>query len=180
MRRLLLCGILALFICISGVSAGGNNHPDKWALGPIFLGGYLGGYNAGGFYGGMLALKAPPIPVYWGIQLDFIDLNRQVFDAGFTGDYYVFDRMLVPGIKLGWYLGVGGFFSLSHYFGSGEWTYLNVGVRVPVALSWQPLSWLEIIGGITPCLGLHFYVAGKDGLHLNWPLVGELGARFWF
>jgi hypothetical protein len=188
MKKVLLIGILALLVCVSGVFAAENNHPDGWGIGV----GFHGGYGGAGLYGAALSLKAPQLPIYWGIQLS---LYNHYFGLGITGDYYVFDRPLVRDINLGWYLGVGGFFGFGHYSEKrsiagikyqASWTSLNVGVRVPVGLSWQPLKWLEVYTGIAPGLGLGFYVAGEDdggsaksGAYFHWAFDVELGVRFW-
>ncbi|MDR0562527.1 MAG: hypothetical protein LBG73_07535 [Spirochaetaceae bacterium] len=202
MKKLFAVCIIGLALGTAGVFA---DHPDGWGIGPGFgfnwgwpFGG--GGGSAPGIY---LSLKAPKLPVFWGLSLGF---GTNYFGLGVTGDWYIIDKPLAPAAKLHWFLGVGGFLTLniwggswSYAGGSAKWSYLEFGggVRVPVGLSWQPLDWLEVFGEINASLGIggstdsviEYDVGGEKLKHtyheggLWFPvggLGGAIGVRFWF
>ena len=176
MKKAFLAGILALFVCVSGVFSAENNNPGGWGIGA----GFHGGYGNESLNGAALSLKAPQLPIYWGAQLGF---RSHYFSFGLTGDYYVLDRPLVRDINLGWYLGVGGFFDFGSYSAGGYgWNYLDLGARVPIGLSWQPLRWLEVFGEAAPGLGLGLFFGdfAGDAAELFWAFNVAIGVRFWF
>ena len=182
--------IFALIFIISVVAFA--DHPDGWGVGIMGRGGY--GYGHGGLGGFAVSLKAPMLPIYWGINLDFY---RNYFGIGIAGDYYLIDNNITEfgSSTLGWYFGVGGFLGYGSYSPSGaSWTSLAIGARAPVGLSFQlPLDslTLEVFGALVPNLGLGFWFwsskhddywkdedRGRVGLVGG--VGGELGVRLWF
>jgi hypothetical protein len=190
-----------LAICIIGLSLGSASvfadHPSGWGIG--IVGGASGigwGSGAGGAFG--LSLKAPMLPIYWSLSLG---ISGDYVGVGITGDYYLFDKPLVPEAKLHWFLGVGGFLGFQHwsydynYWGSNRenisWSYFDVGVRVPIGLSWQPFNFLEIFLDIAPSFGIGISTEGsytyegqkhvwhKGSIGLGGGLGFEIGLRFW-
>ena len=176
--------ILFALIAILATGTVFADHPGGWGVGVV-------GFWPGG---AGLSLKAPMLPVFWAINLGF---NSDYVSFGLTGDYYIFDQVLVSDAKLHWFLGVGGFFDFYSYSVSAygvNYSYTNVGfgVRVPVGLSWQPLDLLEIFADLAPSLGLHIKGEGKytynnqehigqkagAGFGFWWPI--EIGIRLWF
>ncbi|MDR1420200.1 MAG: hypothetical protein LBI86_07495 [Treponema sp.] len=153
MKKVVLAVLLGLVLCSVCVFA---EHPGGWGLGVMGHGGY--GWGRSGMGGVALSLKAPRLPVYWGINLE---LYSDFFGVGLSGDYYLIDKMLIPKIGLGWYLGLGGFFTFGRYnpsYDYNAWTYLSFGGRLPIGLSWQLLKagsiGIEIFGEVIPSLGL--------------------------
>ena len=172
-----------IFFALIAILATGTafaDHPDGWGVGVI--GFYPGGVG--------LSLKIPNVPVFWGISAGF---GTDHIAVHATGDYYIFDNVLVSEANLHWFLGVGGWFSFYSYTGkyqstSYSWTHLAFGARVPVGLSWQPIPLLELFADIAPSFGVGItgeakvdgYVAQKadTGFAFYWPI--ELGIRLWF
>ncbi|MDR0524833.1 MAG: hypothetical protein LBG90_03065 [Spirochaetaceae bacterium] len=204
MKKLFAVCIIGLTLGTAGAFA---DHPSGWGIGPGFGGnwGWIISSPIPGL-GPYLSLKAPMLPIYWGLGLN---LGSDYFGFGVSGDYYIIDKLLVEKAKLHWFLGVGGFLTLESRSGTHNyrWTedkdysYLGfgAGARVPVGLSWQPLDWLEVFGDIKLELGIggttkaetegreiwdnesKKYTDHKGGL---WFPVGgfgmEIGVRFWF
>ena len=191
--------IMALMALIFVFSAAGAfaDHPSGWGLG--LIGGYNGGWSGGGASPGVgLSLKAPSLPIFWGIHLG---LSNHAFNLGVTGDYYIVDQKLVPEANLHWFLGVGGWFKFYNHsddgrIGTEKWNYsytsLGFGARVPVGLSWQPVDFFELFLDIAPSLGVAIdtegtytvggqkYVGHDGGIVFpagGWGL--DLGLRFW-
>ncbi|MDR2536180.1 MAG: DUF3996 domain-containing protein [Treponema sp.] len=193
MKKFFAVCIIGLFLGTAGAFA---DHPDGWGIGLVGRGGY--GWGGGG--GGLaLSLKAPPIPVYWGINLD---LYTNYFGFGVTGDYYFLEGLIVPDIGFGYFIGVGGYLNMGFYdetYGSSwhrKYTTLGFGVRVPLGINFVfPISkfHLEIFLDIAPSIGLGMTFTDKESeyykhdghsnekfLALGWGIGGELGVRFWF
>jgi hypothetical protein len=166
------------------------DHPGGLGIGVVVF--YPGG--------GGLSLKIPSIPIYWSINAGAgADGNTSHFSINLTGDYYLIDKALVSDIGLHWFLGLGGFGSFYNYTYnvkdhdiSGSYTRIAAGARIPLGLSWQPISLLEIFLDIAPSLGVNidsgstYKYGGKEyemnkggvGFGFYWPI--ELGIRLWF
>jgi hypothetical protein len=189
-----------LAVCIIGLSLGTASvfadHPDGWGLGIMGRGGYGWGGGGAGLGGFAVSLKAPMLPIYWGLNLEFYN---HYFGFGITGDYYLIDALLVPigGGGLGWYLGVGGYFGFGNWSNKWDgnsygWTNLGLGVRVPIGIDFViPVSniSLELFLDIAPSLGLTFYIYngnywdyydGYGGVGLGGGFAAEIGIRIWF
>jgi hypothetical protein len=169
MKRLILAVLVGLVVCVAGVFA---EHPDGWGIG--VLGRWGWGWTGGSNAGAALSLKAPPVPVYWGLSLG---INDGYFGLTATGDYYIIDQTLISGANFGWYLGVGGAFFL-HFW--DNYSAFAVGVRVPIGLSWRPVDVLELFLDIAPSLGIGAYFGDKSEAYFpagEFPL--ELGLRVW-
>ena len=188
MKKIVLVLLLGVIIA-TGVFA---DHPSGWGIGVVGGGGW--GYNRYGVGGLMLSIKAPNVPIFWGISVDF---GTDYFGMGFTGDYYLIDSNITDfgGPNLGWYLGVGGFFGFGNYDGSyASWTSMSFGGRLPIGLSLQfpfPTITIELLVALVPNLGLGFwfwdpkyddYWRSKDREHMGLisGIGGEFGIRFWF
>jgi hypothetical protein len=191
MKRFALVGLLALVLSTGAVFA---DHPKGWGIGAMWRGGFFG--TAAG-HGGAITFKAPSLPVFWGISFGAgSNSDTSYFSLGLTGDYYFLDQKISG--PLGWYVGIGGFgdfYSHSYKYQSKTWTYsyLDLGARLPVGLSLQPLNFLEFFLDIAPSIGLGIDFEGKDkdypinggvyhegGMGVFWGAPVELGFRFWF
>jgi len=180
-------------------------HPDGWGIGtgfqfgnswtkwsnPSYYSSLTGDNDLG--LGLTLYLKAPRLPVYWGISLPvfnwkFDDPYTRV-GFGITGDYYIFDQTIVPAVGFGWFLGVGGYLrywhlSVDDWYGDWSVNLLDFGVRAPIGIYIQPLDFLDVFLDIAPSVGFYTWLGDtegwdhKNGLGGGWQ--GDLGVRFWF
>jgi hypothetical protein len=198
MKKLALVLLLGLVIASAGVFA---EHPDGWSVGPGFQ--YGGSWNSdysepgSGF---SVFLKAPQLPIYWGIAFWPFDLGDDPSSIWFrlTGDYYIIDKTIVSDIGFGWFLGVGGYGYWSHqsYDHSAlgiknEWSanVFDFGVRAPVGLSFRPIDFFEIFVDFGVSVGVQIVSWSSDkasvsnsdtDFDLGGGWVGDFGVRFWF
>ena len=148
-------------------------HPGGLGLG-VLWGSAVGG-TGGDFSDNnnvAFSLKLPTVPIFWGIRLGgFAD----TLWVGIQGDHYFLGGQLVP--TLSWYLGVGAYC----HFWMGDDFALSFGGRLPIGLTWQPISLLEVFANIVPQIGGFIYT-GSDG-GFDFPHGGffgfELGFRVW-
>jgi len=191
MKKLVIVVALIAILATGSVFA---DHPSGLGIGVV------GGMGWGGFGGGAygLSLKLPSIPIFWAINLG---AGSNYFRIGLTGDSYFIDQVLVSDIGLHWFLGLGGFFNFYNYseeYRSGSYsskysyTHMNLGARLPIGLSWQPIDLIEIFIDLAPSLGLgidggykyknsigdEVKKDGSMGFFFGIPL--EIGLRLWF
>jgi hypothetical protein len=194
MKKLIAVCIIGLSLSVTAVFA---EHPNGLGIGVMGNFGY-GGFPLGG---PAISLKIPSVPIFWGAKFGF---GANYFGLGVTGDYYLIDKTLADEIKLGWYLGLGGFVGLGfHNWETSSvnykyhYSYNNVsfGARLPIGLSWQPVKFLEVFMDVAPALGVGIMIdsstrevnGSKDnnwksdytGAGLYWDIGFTLGARFW-
>jgi hypothetical protein len=186
MKKLVAAVLLGLVLCTAGAFA---DHPKGWGVG--LVGQYGDYWKDGDALGGVaLSLKAPALPVFWGINIRF---PNHGFKLGVTGDYYFIDQYLVPKVGFGWFLGVGGYLDFATY----NYTFLGkdynqtafaLGARVPIGLSLRPVDFFEVFIDFAPSLGVVFYSGNvyndywkdEDKLDLDGGWQGDIGLRFWF
>jgi hypothetical protein len=196
MRKTVLAIVI---VAILAAGAAFADHPDGWGIGIVgnWNVGLFNGYGGGPGFG--VSLKAPQLPIFWGIGMGF-GINPDYFGLNVTGDYYLIDKPLVPAANLHWFWGVGGFFdfySFAHKYNhlgndiKYTYTYIDFGGRMPVGLSWQPIPLIEVFTSAALTLGLDIYsgydakyngtsVDKKDGsMRLALGLPISLGLRFW-
>jgi hypothetical protein len=162
--------VLALFAIVT-IGTVFADHPDGFGVG---VAGRYGIGDIGGFGAG-LSLKIPSIPIFWGVNYGF---NSDYLGIGITGDYYLIDKALVRETGLNWYMGVGGFFDTLI---ADDFIVLDIGTRVPIGISWQPVSLLEVFFGIAPSIGFEIVASGTyTGGGIIWGIPVELGFRLWF
>jgi hypothetical protein len=189
MKKFASVVLLGAILCTAGAFA---EHPGGWGIGVLgrFGGAWTGGSSLGG---AAISLKVPSVPVFWGIDFGF-PING--FTLGVTGDYYLVDQYLIKNAGLGWFLGLGGFFGFGTYSYDGRdasnnqktynQTSVNLGLRLPIGLSWRPINLLELFIDFAPSLGVNFwsgnyydrYNDNKIGLAGGWQ--GDIGIRLWF
>jgi len=172
--------IVVVLVLITALSVGVfAQHPSGWGVG------VMGQYNLawdgfGGGGGAALSLKAPQLPIYWGLNLD---IRSHTFGFSVTGDYYIIDNPILSDINLGWYLGLGGYVGLAHYsYKSTDWNSFRFGARLPVGIYILPVKFLEVFLDVAPSLGVGIYTGDYDD-HFHFPEGGlgfDLGVRFWF
>ena len=147
---------------------------EGWGIGVVgSFGGYWGSSDVSA--GGALSLKAPTIPIYWGVTLT---ARSGILGLGVTGDYPFLRGNLVPDINLDWYLNLGGWGTF--YTGSNH-TSIALGARAPLGLSWRipKVEIIEIFLSLSPSIGVA--IDFDDGIDFpagGWPV--ELGFRIWF
>jgi hypothetical protein len=176
-----------LFIVLIGLLVSTAAFADHQGLGIGIVGG--GGWGGAGFGWPALSLKIPSVPIFWGI---YLPLNSYGWGMGVTGDFYFFDKNLVTNdftnedgtykFRLDWYLGLGGFMNM--YFWNNKHGYgdfnLDLGVRVPVGLSWHIIRQLELFLGIHPGVGIWIGDYNKDWqVPVHFFIGGEIGLRLW-
>jgi hypothetical protein len=172
MRKLVLMLFLAMVFSVSAFA----EHPSGWGVGLV------GQYNLDwdGFdraWGGALSLKAPNVPVYWGINLNY---RTNYFDFSLTGDYYLFDKTLVNEINFGWYLGVGAYAGFYYYGGDSNYYGLGAGARLPVGIYIIPVNFFEVFLDVAPCLGLGFNFGNEFKIKIPAGGLGvDIGFRIW-
>ena len=168
------------FVLLIGILISTAVFADHEGLGVGIIGGGGFGSHHGYGYAG-LSLKVPSLPIFWGIYPAFYGSG---FGVGVTGDFYFFDDNLIEQkmtgddgsyypFKLDWFLGVGGFVDL-HMWKNG--LSADLGVRVPIGLSWHIIKQLELFLDIAPGIGVYM---GPGGVGLHWAGAAELGLRFW-
>jgi hypothetical protein len=187
-------------VCIIGLTLGTAafaDHPDGWGVGLVGQGAFSGAFG----FGPAFSLKAPVLPIYWGISLE---LRNHYFGLGLTGDFYFLEGLFVPisgSDGFGYFIGVGGYLGFGNYSdewwnGSKNvkwsWTSLGLGVRVPLGLNVViPISKikLEVFIDAAPSIGVGFtfyddsdYWDQNDHnlVGLQWGVGFELGVRVWF
>lgn len=170
MKKVILVLVLVSFVTVGTVFA---DHPSGLGIGVVGSYNYSYGYASGGSAG--LSLKVPALPIFWGINAGF---GTNYFSVHVTGDGYLFDSEIIP--TLGWFLGIGGYFSFYSHSGGTSYTSLAVGGRIPVGLSWQPLDLIEVFLDVAPSFGLGIGAANdsaKMGFDFFVPV--EIGLRIW-
>ena len=164
MKKILLALVLATLMSAGAFA----QRPDGWGIG--IMGQYgLDWYHAN--HGtAVFSLKAPQLPIYWGIR---ISAHGDWFHIGVSGDYYLLEQPLVDDINFGWYFGLGGYVGLGSHG-------VQLGGRLPVGIYILPLEEipLEIFLEIVPTINILFHENGvrfpTGGAHFG------LGIRFWF
>ncbi|MDR0555151.1 MAG: hypothetical protein LBG76_10205 [Treponema sp.] len=188
-------------VCIVGLCLGTAvfaNHPSGWGVGFVGNYGFSGDLGVGG---AALSLKAPSLPIYWGIGLS---LSTGGFGFGVTGDYYLMEGLWAPiqgDDGFGYFIGLGGYVDFNTW--GQKTTYLNkeykgnhttigLGARVPIGVNVViPISSikLEVFVDAAPHLGLgislysgnyYDYNSKGDMLGLGVGVSGEFGVRVWF
>ena len=174
MKKILFVLVIGLLVCSAVFS-------DHEGLGIGVVGGGGGGLGYGSEYGNVgLSLKIPVLPIFWGVYGNFLRGHK---GFGFTADYYFFDSYLIDrtlsgsdgsgyDLKLHWFLGGGLFFNL---FTGGDKKYFDLGVRLPVGLSWHIINPLELFLAIAPGIGISNW---KDNIFFL-GVKGEIGLRLW-
>jgi hypothetical protein len=165
-----------LLLCVVGLVAVNvfADHPgDKLGLG--IFGGYGDSSSTEGGSGNLgLSLKLPGMPIFWGVGFDFKDADGKALSV--SGDVYLFDEDLISqgSFDLDWFLGVGGYGHFIFYKDSGIGA--DLGIRIPIGLSWHITNNFELFGDVVPGIGIDFE---KDGPDFGYVWGGELGLRLW-
>jgi len=175
MKKTVIVLLLSLLLSAGAFA----DHPSGWGIGIV------GQYNLAwdGFDGSpglSLSLKAPQMPIYWGIN---VDLGKHLVGFNITGDYLIIDQPLVREVNLGWYLGLGGYVGFYKYsFETTDWVSLRAGARLPIGIYIVPVKFFEVFVDVAPSLGMGMYFGDYDD-SFNFPEGGlglDLGLRFWF
>jgi hypothetical protein len=123
-----------------------------------------------------LFLKAPKVPIYFGIYLPVLDWVESFFNIGVTADYYFLDKIIVD--KFGWYLGSG---AIIRFGATSTASFMDIGVRVPIGLYIFPVSFLEIFLEAAPAVIMEMrFMSGNNYGGLKGTIQAGLGARYWF
>ncbi|MCL2212131.1 MAG: hypothetical protein FWB95_09445 [Treponema sp.] len=177
MKKLVL--VLALVAVISVGTA--FAHPDGWGIG--LQGG--GGLNWVGFgFGGgsALTLKAPTVPIYWGIYFDFYaGFDGFGWIAGLTADYYFLDLPFASN-WLHFYIGAGGAFGFGILY---QGLAIDLKARLPIGLSLQipiksGLDVLEFYFQLVPSAGVRLGFFDPFRASFAGGLGFDVGFRLWF
>lgn len=154
MKKIVLIVLVVLVLAAVGASA------QTWGVGVAAgiqpLGG-LPGQNV------LLSLKAPQLPVLWGIGLQ---LSEGDFGLGMTADWWLFNQNLFSFVNL--YVGPGLYVALPNF---------ELGGRVPIGLNAYPVEVLELFLEFAPTWAP---ITGAGIDTTNFGLQGAFGLRFWF
>jgi hypothetical protein len=181
MKKVVLMVLLGSILAAGTVFA---QHPEGLGIGFSGHGGFYWSEDVLGLgrgNGGVaLSLKIPSVPVYWGIKFDFAN---SFFRMNLQGDYYIFDQSLWSGsgLNLGWYLGLGGYFSFLRYsvLDAGM-NGFGFGVRVPLGLDLTLLNnKLDVFVEMAPAFGLGFWPDAPDPAFFDGGMSFSLGGRVW-
>ena len=173
MKKIVLILILALVMSVSAFAY----HPSGWGVGIVGRFQIDWDNDFGWAWGPTFSLKAPQLPIYWGINMAF---RQSGFSVGLTGDFHLFDESLNADLGIGWYLGLGAYVSILQY-GQNDWTSLRFGARVPIGIYIFPVNFLEVFLGVAPSLGVGIGF-GNAPSPFNFPSTGigfDMGVRFW-
>jgi hypothetical protein len=167
MKKILL--VLILVVVFSGVAFA--DHPDdQMGIGVMFRWDTITWKNDfDNNIGVALSLKAPSVPIFWGVNFGF---GKNYFGLGVTGDKYFMEGTLVSAINLHLFVGLGMYGSLFRIVDSYSFGF---GLRLPIGLSWHVIDMLEVFLDVAPSLGISVNP-------FNFPAGGlplELGFRLW-
>jgi hypothetical protein len=189
-----------LVLLFAGVLATGSvfaDHPSGWGLGVLAKWSGSGYWDYRWHYPHdnledaslAFALKAPSIPIYWGLS---VALHDWWYSFGVQGDFYIIDIKMVPAANLHFFLGIGFFSTYYNYTYNRNRDYtassLRIGLRVPVGVSFQPTSWFEVFTNFAPDLAVNFDFEGRENgwtyqERRNYAVLElfpfEIGVRFW-
>ena len=174
MKKKLVLAVAFAAVLTTGTVLASPVHPGGLGIGALW-GGSVGGGGNFGFGNVALSLKLPTVPIFWGVTLN---IHNDWMAVGVQGDYYFMGGYLVGDI-LGWYLGLGAFGNFG--FGSNV-SFVGFGGRVPIGLTFQPISLLEVFLTLAPQVGGRVWISGNysgfqfpQGSFFNF----ELGLRLW-
>ena len=192
MKKFILVLVLAAVLATGTAFA---QHPDGFGIGVLgrwdidFIGTDDSHWGGGGV---ALSLKIPKVPIFWAFNVGF---GADYFAFGFTGDYYIIDKIFAQDIRLGWYLGVGVFFNFI-MIDYSLWGYkyerndISVGGRVPVGIYWLATDLIELFLEVAPSLGagirgdtkvsygsISSTTEGNTKFYFSLPMA--FGIRFW-
>ena len=163
-----------LLVLLTALTSGAfAKHPGGWGLGIGYQG--FERWEKGHNYGSGVSafIKAPVVPVYWGLDFHF---TGGWYKLQLSGDYYIFDKTLVKSVNFGWFLGAGACFG----FTLEPSRIIEFDIRIPTGFYIMPLDNLEIFLDVVPTIGFDampqfraFHFPG-GGLHF------DVGVRFWF
>ena len=165
---------MALVISVSAFAY----HPSGWGVGVVGRFQIDWDNALGWAWGPMFSLKAPQMPIYWGMNMSF---RPNGFTVGLTGDYNIIDEPLIENMGIGWYLGLGAYASILRFNHPTSWTSIRLGARFPVGFYMFPVNFLEVFLGLSPNLGVGIGF-GNAPSPFNFPVVGlgfDMGIRFW-
>ncbi len=160
--------LAVLVLCLVGAAAFADHPKNGFGVGAVVGGGIHDG-DMDGDIG--LSLRVPTLPIYWGIRMSVANSDVSL---AVTGDYYYIDENLVDekGLNLDWFLGLGAYGSLGFY----EDTYVALGARLPIGLSWHFAKAFELWGALAPSLGLQ---VSPDFVFPDFWIAAEIGLRAW-
>jgi hypothetical protein len=167
MKKVVLCLALFAILATGTVFA---DHPGGFGIGVQF--GYSGNWGEGSFGSAALSLKLPGLPIFWAARLD---IAEEYLGLGVSGDFYLLDYGLIPALGFHWYLGLG--VGAGFTFVDKDLLGLGLAARLPIGISWQLFSFIEIFLQAVPSLG----VAVIPEVHFPYGGIGgDIGVRLWF
>jgi hypothetical protein len=152
---------ICVLVLVLLVVAGGAAIAQTWGVGASFGIDAVGGLPQQA----MLSVKAPQLPVLWGVGLQ---LGEDQFNMGLTADWWLYQENLFSFVNL--YVGPGLYAALPQT--------LELGGRVPVGLNAYPVDVFELFLEIAPTLVLY---SDRSGITIpDFSIQGAFGFRFWF
>ena len=161
-------------LLLAAVVAGGAFAQQGFGIGAFgTVGGSFSSSAVG--YGGALSLKAPTMPMYWGLSFGASDNYLRI---GVIADYPIVRGTLVPNAGLGWYVHGGVY---GRFVTASKYSALGFGARLPIGLNLRPPSvrFLEVFLAVVPTIGAYTgnFGDGNFGFESGWST--ELGFRIW-
>ena len=164
MKKLVLVFALAAAVSVGAFA----QHPNGWGAGLLMQNNFSwsGGGNTA-WWG--LSLKAPQLPIHWGIHMK---TQSGMFGLSVAGDYHLFEKRLVNDANFNFFFGVG---ANASFIISDDTTSIFMGGRIPIGVYYMPVEFFEVFLNVAPTLGLFVnptsFPEGFMGL--------DLGVRFW-
>jgi len=150
-----------LFVLVLLLATAAMGVADTWGVGASFGIDALGGLPNQA----MLSVKAPQLPILWGIGAQ---IGEDQTNIGLTADWWLYTTNLFSFVNL--YVGPGLYTALPDPF--------ELGGRVPVGFNAYPVDVFEIFLELAPTLVL---VSDREGINIpDFALQGAFGFRFWF
>ena len=168
---------VVFILLLAGLVATGAFAQQGWGVGAF--GTFGGSFTEGSVgSGGALSLKAPTLPMYWGISFS---AGSNHMNLGLSADYPIINGVLVSDVGLGWYVQGG----LYGKFATGtNYTALGAGARLPIGLNLRlpSIRFLEFFLSAVPNVGIYTgNFSGNNSMDIRFDSgwAGEIGFRVW-
>lgn len=165
MKKLLAALMLAALAAVAPAAAQTGNV----AIGPVYSVQFLGIQSP--LQGLGVTGKLPGLAPVFGLNFSLSPKENRYF-LGVTADWLEYKQPLYEPFSLYFYVGPGLYTSLL----VASQSRFDLGLRIPVGVSWVPLKFFETFVEVTPAFGITF----QDPIAPSWLFQSAVGARVWF